>query len=518
MKKLTVKIKNVNDVVISLDRELSKVSFGALDRGNVSDTTNWGCFSNTGEIEFFDTNMGTADSFETVMSYAPNATVCIYYNSGNIEKLLATFLIDDYEINYETKKVSLKLKDNLVAWQEQNMDEYYGFYKKSLYDIWNATFSGETKITNSAEELMQNTSIEISYMEKSNKWANIDKICQASMTRCFCDADGTAVISDETPTNNTPIIIQPRNILSIENKVSSRNTKVKDVQISAKNYIRRTDYRVSDQHHFTWYSVVGGDHSTSWRTIVANHDLSASTGLSNDLADVYNATVTKLKHVFSVCHAVADTKKWVFKSTVGTELTTEHEMFYSFASGADFEIDDFGEYALVDLKNVKAIDRRLNSEHKNWVGTFCISEGTIYLVGEMFEEGTERNFGSESEYATQLSGNELIQVDSTFGEKTLAQHIIDTVTEKYSNGVECVVMEVTPSEYQGEDGLAIDPVGQKPLFEKYDIVVPYVIRNGREQPYSTTSDGSPKSFKVVGIEYSYSGLLRQKLHLQENKD
>ena len=102
MKKLTVKIKN-----ISLDREVTMVSFGSLDRGNVSDLTNWGCFSNTGSIEFFDTNMGTAESFETVMSYAPNATVCIYYNSGNIEKLLATFLIDDYEINYETKKVSL---------------------------------------------------------------------------------------------------------------------------------------------------------------------------------------------------------------------------------------------------------------------------------------------------------------------------------------------------------------------------------------------------------------------------
>jgi hypothetical protein len=42
------------------------------------------------------------------------------------------------------------------------------------------------------------------------------------------------------------------------------------------------------------------------------------------------------------------------------------------------------------------------------------------------------------------------------------------------------------------------------------------MRNGFEQPYSTNDDGTPKSFKVMGIEYNYSGFLRQKLHLQEN--
>jgi hypothetical protein len=427
-------------------------------------------------------------------------------------------LIDDFEYDDEQHKVSLILKDQLIDWQQQNINEYYEFYPKSLYDIWAKTFSEETEVKNSAENLMRNTTVEISYMEKGNKWSNMDKICQASMTRCFCDVDGVPIVSDETPYFSGDLFkINPRNILSIENKTSNRNTMVKDVQISSRNYIRRTDYRVSDQHHFTWYNVIGGDVSTSWRTIVADYMLSPSTGVSNDLAHVFNATVTKLNHVFSVSHAVADTKKWVFASTVGSDLKAETERFYSFGDRADFEIDDLGEYALVDFENVKAIDSRLDTEHRNWVGTFCISEGTIHLVGEMFEEGTEQNFGSTSEYATQLASNELIQVLSTFGDNPLAQHIIDTVNEKYSNGVECVVMEVTPSEYLGIFD-NISPNGNKPLFEKYDLVVPYVIRNGVEQPYSTTVDGAPKIFKVVGIEYSYAGLLRQKLHLQENKD
>ena len=525
MKKLTVKIKN-----ISLDREVTMVSFGSLDRGNVSDLTNWGCFSNTGSIEFFDTNMGTAESFETVMSYAPNATVRIYYNSGNIEKLLATFLIDDYEINYETKKVSLKLKDNLVAWQEQNIDEYYEFYQKSLYDIWNATFSGETKIKSSAENLMRQTNIEISYMEKSNKWANIDKICQASMTRCFCDADGTPIISDETPRSGELFSIRPRNILSIENKTSNRNTKVEDVTISAYNYTRRLNEPITNELPFAWYNVIGKDYqNVSNKTILAewaDYFVNVSSiGRIPPCGAYVSARIPKSKdHIFNVTKALARTNVVAFKG----QLSSTSRTLQSTDIGLVAEIPgisgqtpslahDLGDSIYIYYRETQAIES-YNADDPTRVGGFCTEGGSLIGRGNFFTEDGSQSFGSDSEYATQLASNELIQVLSTFGDNPLAQHIIDTVNEKYSNGVECVVMEVTPSEYQGEEGLAIDPIGQKPLFEKYDIVVPYVIRNGREQPYSTTSDGSPKSFKVVGIEYSYSGLLRQKLHLQENKD
>ncbi|MEE1049262.1 MAG: hypothetical protein U0M60_17815, partial [Clostridia bacterium] len=154
---------------------------------------------------------------------------------------------------------------------------------------------------------------------------------------------------------------------------------------------------------------------------------------------------------------------------------------------------------------------------KGVAGNYCITDGTITVIGNFYTEDGEKSYGSTSDKSTTLKSNELIQTKSTYEGKALAQHIIDTVKAKYGNGIECVELEVTPSEYYDDDGInIINSQGNKPLFEKYDIVTPYVIRNGIEQPYSTKEDGSPKSFKIIGIEYSYQGLLRQKLYLQEN--
>lgn len=526
MKRLTVEIKNETEILMLLERELSDVSFGSLDRGNVDDVTNWSCFSNNGTVEFFD----ASNNFVSIISSNPNAEVCIYYCSNGIKKLLATFLIDEFEFSDEQKKVSLKLKDRLIDWQRQNINEYYEFYPKSLYDIWAKTFSEETEVKNSAENLMRNTTVEISYMEKGNKWSNMDKICQASMTRCFCDADGKPVIADETPRHTDAFVIRPSNILSIENKITNRKTKVEDVTISAYNYTRRLNEPITNELPFTWYNVIGKDYeNVSKKTILAEWanyfvNVSGIGRINGRLGAYVDARIPKSKdHIFNVTKALARTNVVAFEgqlsSTSRTLQSTDIDLVAEspgIGGNTPSFAHDRGDSIDVYYRETQAIES-YNADEPTRVGDFCTEGGSLIGRGDFFTEDGSQSFGSDSEYATQLASNELIQVLSTFGDNPLAQHIIDTVNEKYSNGVECVVMEVTPSEYFGVSAI-IDPASNNPLFERYDIVIPYVIRNGVEQPYSKRDNGTPKSFKIVGIEYSYRGLLRQKLHLQENID
>ena len=53
-------------------------------------------------------------------------------------------------------------------------------------------------------------------------------------------------------------------------------------------------------------------------------------------------------------------------------------------------------------------------------------------------------------------------------------------------------------------------------FQLYDEVIPMVCgADGQERPMSKNKDGTPKIFKVLGVELSYKGVVRQKLSLQE---
>lgn len=539
MKKLIVKITGFFEdddgttgvVIMPLDQEISYVSFGALDRGNVSDLTNWGCFSNKGEVEFFD----RANEFNEIISKYPNAHVSIYYSSIGVEKLLATFLVDDYDYDAEIKKVKLVLKDKLIDWQYQNVEEYYEFYAKTLDEILGEVGYGVLVSDSVFYNTLSETEINISYIEKANKWANVDKICQATMTRCFCNAAGNPYISDETRSQAPTIIIRPRNILSIENPISNRNTKINDVSIPAYKYTRQLDMPITYDVPFTWYNIKGiktTAQNIPW--ILAEFDELNANYSTSLFADGYQhestsvwATVTLKDHLFE--EEFADIKLNVAKNLIGNDVAVD-EIYTETKRKTDYTSNEvyiqFPNYA---AKNAKEATIFVTEYQFSYVGEIpvktqkeaiahkFVTSGTLNWLGNYFTEDGERIFGDQSKYSTQLQTNELIQVDSKFGDKPLAQHIVDTVKEKYSNGVECVVMEVTPSDYFGEGGQAI--IGQntgKQLFGRYDIVVPYVIRNGIEQPYSKDKDGNPKKFKIVGIEYSYNGLLRQKLHLQEN--
>ena len=527
MKKLTAEIQSNGETLIAIDNVLG-ISFGALDRGDLTDITNWGVFSNKGELSFID----TTKNFKSIISSYYNPNVCIYYITNSTKKLLATFLIDDYDYNDESKKVTLTLKDSLIDWQQNNIDEYYTFVKKSISDIWGDIYGAGARATTEALNDMSASMINTSYLNKATKWSNADKICQATMLRCFCDFDGTPMFSDETPRQLNNIVIKPRNIFSIGNKVGNVKTKIQLPSISAQNITKHENEPISDDIPFTLYDVKGKKSVTvdgetklyieaSWAYDFANVTtlkivLSGATSVGASVS----TSVQKPQHFFNYGDVDITVNQAIIYNNYGdiqirTMSSNPNKQVLSYSPS--ITVKEYDRYLGVSFQDDEVAEKYSQElEALGVVGSYCITKGTINVIGNFFTEDGETSYGSQSEKATNLQSNEIIQTQSTYGEKNLAQHIIDTVTEKYGNGVECVEMEVTPSEYYDIDGNnIISPNGYKPLFEKYDIVTPYIIKNGIEQPYSTKYDGSAKSFKVIGIEYSYQGLLRQKLYLQE---
>ena len=541
MKKLIAKIINDDTTLLSINNVLN-VSFGALDRGNVSDTTNWGCFSNKGEVVFID----SSKEFKSIVSNYENIKVRIYYVFNATEKLLATFLIDDYDYEDESGKVTITLKDSLMDWQQQNVEEYYEFVEQSIGEIWNSKYSNFAKKTENASAIMFRTFANTSYMPKSSRWSDADKICQATMLRCFCDIDGTPLFSRETSKQNNNIVIRPKNILSIGEKTKNTKTKISSVSISQKDYTKHENKSVlinEDGINFSWFNVngttdtyIGTDGFTTenlgYRSIIAKWVGEDGTSrikpnpgvpIANYLGARVYRNVHFRDHVYGDYNASISVNK-LFLENENTHIISETKL----------STDD-GTYnpTISTIKNEKnKVEIRIddsdafeeNNMYRNnqgIVGRYVITNGNINLIGTYFSDDGEKTLGS----GLSLQSNELIQTESRYEtyiadelvSYNLAKYIIEKVKEKYENGVECVEMEVTPSDYYDNLGEnVINSTGDKPLFEKYDIVTPYVVRNGVEQPYSKKQDGSAKSFKVIGIDYSYRGILRQKLYLQEN--
>lgn len=146
-------------------------------------------------------------------------------------------------------------------------------------------------------------------------------------------------------------------------------------------------------------------------------------------------------------------------------------------------------------------------------------EGTYYVP-----QKTNKEFGTaESQtFVIKLPSNELVQTESFVGLEdikiSLLDNVLENVVKKYSNGKEVYELKCSISRYNDTNGnVAIEPTNTSypATFEKHDIVEPYIFTSKGEVPLSTKSDGTPKRFEIIGIDYEYRGVVWQKLTIQE---
>ena len=230
-KRLIAKIFNGDEVVMTIDRNMLSCEFGALDRGNLTDVVNWGIYANRGSISFID-NIGYFNS-QNVHSSNFKKYIVKFYLAKNQETLIATFKVDTFEFDDETRRVDIQLIAKVIELQKQpstqdgNRD-VLDFYEKSTKyligleppgntdDIYKYYKNHPSYGLEEGDDLnnLRLTHIYCSYLTFGTLWDRMNKICQASMCRIFDDKNGQPIISGERPTR-IPIILNPKNILSI---------------------------------------------------------------------------------------------------------------------------------------------------------------------------------------------------------------------------------------------------------------------------------------------------------------
>lgn len=129
--------------------------------------------------------------------------------------------------------------------------------------------------------------------------------------------------------------------------------------------------------------------------------------------------------------------------------------------------------------------------------------------------------------------NELLQDGDNFNKKTIIHQddgttateietiplktfLSDNIIKQYKNGKELLTILCDIDDYYDENGdKVIDKLNSenKPMtFNLHDIVIPYI---NKDTPFSVYSSGKAKAFEVVTLNFSYSGVVRQKLTLLE---
>ena len=51
-KRIVVEISKADELIMTIDENMLSCEFGALDRGNITDVTDWGIYANRGFISF----------------------------------------------------------------------------------------------------------------------------------------------------------------------------------------------------------------------------------------------------------------------------------------------------------------------------------------------------------------------------------------------------------------------------------------------------------------------------------
>lgn len=144
----------------------------------------------------------------------------------------------------------------------------------------------------------------------------------------------------------------------------------------------------------------------------------------------------------------------------------------------------------------------------------------ITIQGEYYEpKQVVQTFGkADSVNSIKIPQNELNIIGNKIDINNAQQTTANNIIKKYRNGKEVYTIKCSVGEYYDiYDAKAIDPydTNYPATFKKHEIVEPYVFTSRGEVPLSEKADGTPKRFEIIGIDFSYKGVVWQELTLQE---
>ena len=517
-KRLIAEIINGEQILMTIDDNMSYCEFGALDRGNITDVVNWGIYANRGSISFID-NVGYFNN-DNVNSLELKSAVVKFYLAKKTKTHIATFKVDSCAFDDETRQVDIELISKLTELQTKKANSVaFPFREKSckyLIGLSNDLTEAEAGtypwyypsfgLTEGEENKnLEKTIIYCPYLPKERAWNRISNICQSTMYRVIEGENGKPIITGSFP-NKDAIIVKPNNIIGISNQAFVRipNTSI-DVINRTKYSTKKVD-QIS-KHFDISYNEFGLPISIS--------NCEYSFGSNNDATikcffdTSYKIYSCEMSHIVSTIEiknklvenasASYSTEEWGAAASVRGNEKTSLNFEYQISN----LIQDFGDS-----------ERRVKSVDVDFYLTYFVDDGT--------SEQTNITDATESDSIVKISSNDLIQTESYYivdSEKIpLATKILEEVRRRYSKGVECFEIECLFNDYWYENGIkAFYSEDLSSHFKHYDVIIPYVKKEGQTVPLRVNKDGTPKKFRIIGISYSYDGLLKQKLHVQEER-
>ena len=152
---------------------------------------------------------------------------------------------------------------------------------------------------------------------------------------------------------------------------------------------------------------------------------------------------------------------------------------------------------------------------------YILSE-TISIEGKCIKETEPTVAKYDEDNTLKLPTNELVQGGNYYGYSSTnySDKFIAEVYDRYKNGKETATLLCLVGKYYDLEGnLVVDADNEDesvpPLLEKYDLVVPYIYTSNGEVPLSTDKDGNAKQFQIIGVNFSYRGIARQEIVIQE---
>lgn len=512
--------------VITVDDNLIRAEFGALDRGSLTDVVDFGIYANRGSFSFIDRD-GFFNNQNVNSVDIKRATVKIYLAKKE-RHLIATFDIDECSFNDETKTVEISLISNLQKWQSiEKKSEWFPYYITDLTVIVSAVNQLFGKPI-SLEGFGKNISIFCPIIERNKSlWNIVTEICQATMGRVAENPDGSVVITDPY-LSRKPIVVNPKNITKIP---SDAFVRIPNSSMDVTNRVRIVDTAKLD-FSINWN---GYTDLTSENT-VASFD-GANLMISDDDTSAYVTGSVSTENPIYAVHLPQISQTDEIQSFV----TTDGNLPYP------FQKTKFTPYPLLSLVGIKLTSKSDNYQEVSFacedfpikiskVNELHLRTEETVVVKASFEAGYDTFSDSKEElemihYPTdeivKIQSSTLVQTNSRYDNKKdgyvvksvpLAEHILTEVRNRYANGIECFEIECLFNDYYYTDGtLAFDGADLSQHFNKYDIIEPYTVKHGQVVPLRKNEDGSAKQFRIIGISYTYDGFLRQKLYVQEER-
>lgn len=528
-KRLIAEIINGEEVIMTIDDNMLSCEFGSLDRGNITDVVDWGIYANRGSISFID-NIGYFNN-QNINSTETKKYKVNFYLAKTSRSKIAVFNIENLTFDEETREVNIELIGAIIDLQRKTPNSNISFSfaeKNALYLLGLSDDISEAEAADYGwyypsfglkrgedSEDLERVIIYCPFLDEKNAWDRISNICQSTMYRVVEDENGDPVITGSFP-NRKAILVRPNNILYIS---GSNFVKIKNTYIDVTNRNKYTNKKVEQiSKHFDIQFNEDGDPIG-----ISNCDYN----ISNNSANISCFFDTPYKiYSCSMPHVMETVERTVPQHVLDSDGI--EKVIYVKASYVSEALGS-------SSANVAGTDKKeLLYQHEITSIVKEYSDGTIDRVKSIdvdfyldyFEDnGTteEKNIIDETnDSIVKISSNDLIQSGSYYeadsGNIPLSTHILNEVSRRYSNGIECFEIECLFNDYYYDDGsLAFSSSDLSTHFKKYDVIIPYVMKNGKTVPLSKNQDGTPKKFRVIGISYSYDGLLKQKLSVQEER-